>query len=110
MYVFIEHVLYTCHSVYSAGRGFSVEWLLTFYEVLRVSCLRRSQVCLLPTTRVIRDTNDFVNVNVNVNVSVNVCEASNKRESSSLFSLPSNEQEWTFRVNYNLKYNLHLQQ
>ena len=84
--------------MYPAGRGFSVEWLLTFYEVVRVSCLRRSQVCLRPTTRVIRDTNDFVNVNVNV--SVNVREASNKRESSSLFSPPSNEQEWTLRVNY----------
>ena len=79
--------------MYPAGRGFSVEWLLTFYEVVRVSCLRRSQVCLRPTTRVIRDTNDFVNVNVNVR------EASNKRESASLFCLASNEQEWTLRVN-----------
>lgn len=78
--------------MYPAGRGFSVEWLVTFYEVVRVSCLRRSQVCLRPTTRVIRDTNDFVNVNVNVR------EASNKRESASLFSLASNEQEWTLRV------------
>ena len=78
--------------MYPAGRGFSVEWLLTFYEVVRVSCLRRSQVCLRPTTRVIRDTNDFVNVNVNVR------EACNKRESASLFSLASNEQEWTLRV------------
>ena len=79
--------------MYPAGRGFSVEWLLTFYEVVRVSCLRRSQVCLRPTTRVIRDTNDFVNVNVNVREASN-----NKRESASLFSLASNEQEWTLRV------------
>ena len=81
--------------MYPASRGFSFELLLTFNEVVRDSCLRLSHVCLRTTTRVIRDTNDFVNVNVNVNVR----EVSNKRESSSLFSLASNEQEWTLRVN-----------
>ena len=55
---------------YRASRGFSVAWLLSVYEVVRVACMSRSSFVSRdvnkPTTRQTSQANDFVNAGSHV--------------------------------------------